>query len=628
MRFLNTSTLQFHQVPDSELHLEGNKYAILSHRWGADEDEVSYGDILSLRDLSNKQNFAKIKGFCKLAASKDCRYGWVDTCCINEGNSSELAETINSMYQWYENSHICVVYLVDVCGTSMTESEWFNRGWTLQELIAPKEVYFYDQQWKLLGTKTELLTELASKTSIPAEILSHATEPSTCSIAQRMSWAAKRMTTRVEDRAYSLMGLFDVYMPMIYGEREKAFVRLQQHIIQKCKDESMFAWPMESLPGAAPPYSGLYAPSPSVYLNCDQIIPTPGSQGFSETNGELHIKITLRSVKAGTYLARLNCINSAYPDCYLAITIAKTSNTPRSEFVSVMDHPVPSQTHYLEKNFENLKPRQVRVPVDPRNPPVTIFNGFWLRTLEPPNHPKSQITILSDRPTSDPDYVYNEDMENKSVAIVRIKSKSIHDRPHWSEIRWLKFKFAQNRDPFIWLANDSQSKHLEKPFARAIASQESGVRPMKLFNAWFHDQRICELQKTDRLHYGWPEGRTWVRVDRYTGLHDCVIHELGLKISVQLLPFCKPSMVMSESAECSVQPITPTMVWTVDITEVEKKDAEYSCYEFPWSDFCGPCCHGGMVENEYEAEKQRYADHTRLQIPWIGQTDPRDSLED
>jgi hypothetical protein len=150
-------------------------------------------------------------------------------------------EAINSMYLWYSQSNMCFAYLEDVPRKQLTASEWFDRGWILQELIAPKVVTFYDSQWKSVGTKTELMEPLSQKTKIPTAVLNNTAKPRAYSVAQRMSWAAERVTKRVEDRAYSLMGLFDVYMPMIYGERERAFVRLQQQIIQKTKDESIFA---------------------------------------------------------------------------------------------------------------------------------------------------------------------------------------------------------------------------------------------------------------------------------------------------------------------------------------------------------------------------------------------------
>jgi hypothetical protein len=229
--------------------------------------------MLSPADVSNKKGFAKIKGFCNIASSENCRYSWVDTCCINKANSSELSEAINSMYLWYSCGKICIVYLEDVPRRSMLDSEWFDRGWTLQELIAPKVVFFFDHHWTPIATKTEIISSLSRRTRIPQSVLSHTMKPSICFVAQRMLWAAQRTTKR----AYSFMGLFNINMPMIYEERENAFLRLQQHIIQKSKDESIFAWSMRYTTGA---YSGLYAPSPLAYIDCSEVVQTPGSLGF------------------------------------------------------------------------------------------------------------------------------------------------------------------------------------------------------------------------------------------------------------------------------------------------------------------------------------------------------------
>ena len=335
MRFLDTHTLQFKQVPDSELHLEENQYAILSHRWGADKDEVSFEDVLdSSTDLSHKKAFDKIKGFCKVALSEKCRYGWVDTCCIHKKDSVELSEAINSMYRWYQGSKICIVYLEDVPQKQLTGSEWFDRGWTLQELIAPRAVSFFDQGWNLIGTKIDLVLDLSRTTRIPEGVMNNTIKPSACSVAQRMSWAANRRTTREEDRAYSLMGLFDIYMPMIYGEREKAFLRLQQQLIQKSKDESIFAWDMD-FPVNTQAYSGLFSPSPLEYANCGNIIQTSGSRGFSESNGELSIWSRVLPHSPGTYAAALHCTDRAFPESRTFILIGNVST--EGESVRVRD---------------------------------------------------------------------------------------------------------------------------------------------------------------------------------------------------------------------------------------------------------------------------------------------------
>jgi hypothetical protein len=249
---------------------------------------------------------------------------------------------------WYSHIKICIAYLPDILDRKFEDSEWLDRGWTLQELIAPKEVLFFDLHWNSLGTKEERLLEA---------ILSHASTPSTCSIAQRFSWAATRIvsknreptilflkfygfgyplykmpvsllillhrapvdsvlaqTKRVEDRAYSLLGLFDISMPMIYGERENAFIRLQQHIIQKSKDESIFAFPMELPHATSRTYCGFYAPCPSVYIGCNDISQMEGSRGAYERSGELRIRLRIFPHSPGTFRAALNCANRVSPD--------------------------------------------------------------------------------------------------------------------------------------------------------------------------------------------------------------------------------------------------------------------------------------------------------------------------
>jgi hypothetical protein len=132
------------------------------------------------------------------------------------------------MFQWYYKAAICYAYLSDVKRISddISGSRWFTRGWTLQELIAPRNVVFFTSKWELIGTKKSLVCSLASITGIDTRTLLDPTTLSSASVARRMSWAAKRQTTRIEDVAYCLMGIFDVNMPLLYGEGEKAFIRL------------------------------------------------------------------------------------------------------------------------------------------------------------------------------------------------------------------------------------------------------------------------------------------------------------------------------------------------------------------------------------------------------------------
>jgi hypothetical protein len=153
----------------------------------------------------------------------------VVTCCIDKSSSSELSEAINSMYRWYKNAKFCYAYLSNARTSDTLEfsrSRWFSRSWTLQELIAPLNVKFYGFKWLYLGSKARHIALLSQITDIDALILA-GNNPAICSISQRMSWASKRETTQAEDIAYCMMVLFDVNMPLLYGEGSKAFIRLQ-----------------------------------------------------------------------------------------------------------------------------------------------------------------------------------------------------------------------------------------------------------------------------------------------------------------------------------------------------------------------------------------------------------------
>lgn len=242
MRLINTATGLFEEFITRNVP----KYAILSHTW--EEEEVSFSDMQKDGHQA-KKGFEKIRMTCKLAADAGIQYAWVDTCCIDKSSSAELTEAINSMYRWYQRSAICYAYLSDLSpsdslDTALPFCRWFTRGWTLQELIAPSEMRFFDRSWIDRGSKKSLCTKLSAITAIDTKVLRHELHLSSIAIAQRMSWAAKRETTRIEDRSYSLLGLFGVHMPMIYGEEERAFRRLQEEIIKSTLDMSIFAWKM------------------------------------------------------------------------------------------------------------------------------------------------------------------------------------------------------------------------------------------------------------------------------------------------------------------------------------------------------------------------------------------------
>lgn len=225
------------------------RYAILSHTWGADSDEITFKDIAEGGGKS-KLGYRKLSFCAKQAASDGLQLFWVDTCCIDKSSSAELQEAINSMYQWYQNAYRCYVYLSDVSTGSSAggdsspqpawkqafqESRWFTRGWTLQELLAPTFVEFFSTEGKRLGSKASLLQEIHAATGISTQAL-QGTSLHRFSVETRLSWADSRQTKREEDKAYALLGIFSVHMPLIYGEGESnAFRRLREEIQKSSK---------------------------------------------------------------------------------------------------------------------------------------------------------------------------------------------------------------------------------------------------------------------------------------------------------------------------------------------------------------------------------------------------------
>lgn len=217
-----------------------------------------YSDYRKRRCLTGP-GYSKIIKACNFANSRGHGFIWIDTCCIDKKSSAELTEAINSKFNWYRKAAECYAYLPDVHSerteTAMMElrrSEWFRRGWTLQELIAPSTVIFCTSSWKVIGDKRStarnhgLASIIKKATGVPRVVLRHPDKLWSFSVAERMSWASNRTTTRVEDTAYGLLGLFGVNMPLLYGEGHNAFLRLQREIMGGSLDESILAWSIDS----------------------------------------------------------------------------------------------------------------------------------------------------------------------------------------------------------------------------------------------------------------------------------------------------------------------------------------------------------------------------------------------
>ncbi|OJT01795.1 Vegetative incompatibility protein HET-E-1 [Trametes pubescens] len=255
MWLLNTKTAVLQQFPSSK----DVRYAIVSHVWQQEPKEQTFHEVRLILAQCKESGAdpmsllsRKIQGCCTMAAQAGYEWLWLDAVCIDHNSSAELSEAINSMFTWYADAQVCYAYLHDVGddedpsaeSSAFRRSVWHTRGWTLQELLAPACVIFLSKTWHTLGSKHSLVVALSEVSRIKRDVLTRSRLDwlEGVSVAERMSWAAHRRTTRVEDRAYSLMGIFGINMPTIYGEGPRAFMRLQEEILQRIPDQSIFAW--------------------------------------------------------------------------------------------------------------------------------------------------------------------------------------------------------------------------------------------------------------------------------------------------------------------------------------------------------------------------------------------------
>ncbi len=312
-------------------------YAILSHVW--QEREMSFHELHDLRATqpgaphtatARSRASPKIRECCLLAESHGYKWLWIDTCCIDKSSSAELEEAVNWMFAWYSHAQLCYAYLHDVPAgeddltrhsSPFRHSRWFTRGWTLQELIAPRSLVFFSRDWEMLETKASLAPLLEQISGVDADVLTFRRPVADVSVARRMWWASNRETTRIEDQAYSLMGLFDVHMPTIYGEGTRAFRRLQEEILKRTSDQTLFAWG-NTLPMHATPFrerlsysnyhedSHLFAPSPASFRSSAHMVPLPLFDAFKHAVKLLGIPPTALDAK------KVRSFTSVTSPCY------------------------------------------------------------------------------------------------------------------------------------------------------------------------------------------------------------------------------------------------------------------------------------------------------------------------
>ncbi|KAK5680567.1 hypothetical protein LTS10_007499 [Elasticomyces elasticus] len=342
MRLINLSTYELEEHDD----YAPPKYAILSHRW--ENEEVLFAhwkDVKHWRSAepeSRPNGWRKLLSFCDVARDQHgLNYGWADTVAIDKSSSAELTQAINSMYRYYQESSVCIAYLSDVLEddpsssgfhgqisiAKVCASKWFTRGWTLQELIAPHTLVFYTSKWMALGIlsdSVDMVKAIEGLTNIPTSLLHGIRKkPTDYPIATRMSSASRRVTARPEDEAYCLLGIFDVNLPLIYGEGERAFVRLQEEIVRRSTDHTIFTWNVPRWSQSttrfapSPTPTALFAPSPSSFddavngslTECYRNL-SGWVESYEVTNHGLEISLPLiecGSSSNGLYHAILNC---------------------------------------------------------------------------------------------------------------------------------------------------------------------------------------------------------------------------------------------------------------------------------------------------------------------------------
>lgn len=342
MRLLNAKDFTLASFSDEHNIPE---YAILSHTWG--DDEVTFRDLAELthEQLVLKKAYTKVRQCCAKAFEWGLEWVWIDTCCIDQQSSAELSEAINSMYEWYRQSAVCYAYLFDAfCveddflpnksvdqeqlerRSSFDEARWFTRGWCLQELLSPRNMQFFNKNWEFIGSKHSLKTPISIVTGIDEYGL-FIPDLSVLSVAHRMTWAARRQTTRPEDIAYCLLGIFNINMPLLYGEGQvRAFGRLQEEIMRRIEDHSIFAWS-----GIGTDFRndmvGFLAPHPSgfIYGRVELCELPKYTEPLSITGRGIRAQVPLiREERHGeNYLAVIGCNESGDSNIYYAIPVTR-----------------------------------------------------------------------------------------------------------------------------------------------------------------------------------------------------------------------------------------------------------------------------------------------------------------
>lgn len=563
MRLLHSTTMQMKVWHGTNIP----PYIILSHRWEDEEDEVTLEDFTSDTAVL-KLGYHKISKLCKIARKYQCEWVWLDTCCIDKRNSVELNEAINSMYKWYQNSLFCVAYLFDYRSkghTELRDSTWFKRCWTLQELISPRVVRFYDKDWRFFGTKQELCREIAKITGVDEDTLSGA-DPRRCSVAQRMSWAAGREATRIEDQAYSLLGLFDLSLPMLYGDGEKAFLALQKEILLysgDSNDQSIFAWNRAMAEGQ---YYGLLAKNARCFAGCGATRCTPPiskTYAFSFTGAGFQLNVPAIPYGMNTYLCPLDCTSDrsveGKRDCILLERSVEDDQYARvcRNGVAIVGVKIETLQTYQ---------RRIYVPQLPRHVPVSMVHGFLVKSIQICDYTSSEIRKVQLRsrdtidigPVSLPSVLAIPMTEWGTAGFIHFpQPKSVF---HKEQIRMLKLGFDEDFAPRYLLANNSTMSDpgmkAENFFDRSVQGDttrwsnswlcEEGRPPSGMQLVTLDTKNELPKQRGDKDS---PDGAVTFGPWGYMKIR-CSLQTCPRDVKVASLPKCGPG---------------PWKIWTIDI---------------------------------------------------------------
>lgn len=386
MRLIKARVLfETQSISFEEFYGELPQYAILSHTW-KDNQEVTFQEC-NTKAAQLKSGYEKITKTCQLALKDGLEYVWVDTCCIDKSSSAELTEAINSMFLWYQKAKICYVYPVDKFENDRLSScRWFTRGWTLQELIAPATIFFYDYWWDCIGTKESLISDLCLISNIDENILLHRFPVSSACIAKRLSWAARRKTTRVEDMAYCLLGICNIHMPMLYGEGKAAFRRLQEEIIRTTYDLSLLAW---TPPDSNGEYCGFLAESVNYFVSCHTMysltdpLLDEGEIGISNKGLRLKARVYVLDYLGlhRRYYLKLDCHTPEKGGEFLAIPMRKVGpNTfvrARGRSISASSSEVSNSTAFCLEPVSAGRDTFYNVTLLPGLPQLSANTPLW-----------------------------------------------------------------------------------------------------------------------------------------------------------------------------------------------------------------------------------------------------------